>query len=59
MLGSGLGSYLNKDGSPIALHFVMFLPTIMGQGTMEQQSRWMPKAWSGQMIGTYAQVIII
>ena len=25
-----------KDGNPLNLHFVMFIPTIAGQGTMEQ-----------------------
>ena len=25
-----------KDGNPLNLHFVMFIPTLAGQGTMEQ-----------------------
>ncbi|CAH1400305.1 unnamed protein product [Nezara viridula] len=33
----------------------MFLPTIMGQGTIEQQAHWISKAWNCQILGTYAQ----
>lgn len=25
-----------KDGNPLNLHFVMFIPTLLGQGSMEQ-----------------------
>ena len=28
--------YMYKDGNPLNLHFVMFIPTLAGQGTMEQ-----------------------
>lgn len=55
LMGSGLGVALTKDGNPLALHFIMFLPAIMGQGTVEQQALWMGRAWAGQIIGTYAQ----
>ncbi|KAG0719987.1 putative peroxisomal acyl-coenzyme A oxidase 1 [Chionoecetes opilio] len=55
LMGSGLGVALTKDGNPLALHFVMFLPAIMGQGTVEQQGEWMGRAWTGEIIGTYAQ----
>lgn len=34
----------------------MFLPTIMGQGTSEQQAEWMGRAWNLEIMGTYAQV---
>lgn len=34
----------------------MFIPTIMGQGTIEQQGEWVGRAFSNQIIGTYAQV---
>ncbi|XP_053611166.1 probable peroxisomal acyl-coenzyme A oxidase 1 isoform X1 [Plodia interpunctella] len=33
----------------------MFVPTIMGQGTPEQQAEWLPKATAMKVIGTYAQ----
>lgn len=33
----------------------MFIPTIMGQGTIEQQAEWIQKAWCLDIIGTYAQ----
>ncbi|XP_069192440.1 LOW QUALITY PROTEIN: acyl-coenzyme A oxidase 1 [Procambarus clarkii] len=55
LMGSGLGVALTKDGNPLALHFVMFLPAILGQGTVDQQGEWMTRAWAGQIIGTYAQ----
>lgn len=55
LIGSGLGVALTKDGNPLALHFVMFMPAIMGQGTVEQQGEWIGRAWSGEIIGTYAQ----
>ncbi|CAH0690974.1 unnamed protein product [Chilo suppressalis] len=44
-----------KDISPFLLHNGMFVPTIAGQGTPEQQAEWLPKAESMQIIGTYAQ----
>ena len=31
MLGGGIGSALMPDGNALGLHFVMFVPTIMGQ----------------------------
>eukprot|EP00742_Colponemidia_sp_Colp-10_P006324 GILJ01006778.1.p1 GENE.GILJ01006778.1~~GILJ01006778.1.p1 ORF type:complete len:707 (+),score=95.89 GILJ01006778.1:27-2123(+) len=43
------------DVQPLALHFGMFLPTLMGQGTEEQASFWVPLAYSLQIIGCYAQ----
>nr|CAD7427771.1 unnamed protein product [Timema monikensis] len=56
MLSGMLGSAILKDGNPFALHYVMFVPTIMGQGTLEQQALWMGRAWNCEIIGTYAQV---
>lgn len=55
VLGGHIGSAILKDGMPFALHFVMFVPTIMGQGTIEQQAHWISKAWNCQILGTYAQ----
>lgn len=55
LMGSGIGSALTKDGNPIGVHYVMFLPAILGQGTLEQQGEWLTRAWSGEIIGTYAQ----
>lgn len=34
----------------------MFVPTILGQGTLEQQAYWIGRAWNKEIIGTYAQV---
>ncbi|XP_063600213.1 probable peroxisomal acyl-coenzyme A oxidase 1 [Penaeus indicus] len=55
LMGSGLGVALTKDGNPLALHYVMFMPAILGQGTVEQQGIWLGRAWTGEIIGTYAQ----
>ncbi|KAJ8955467.1 hypothetical protein NQ318_003567 [Aromia moschata] len=32
ILGGQLGSAILKDGHPLTLHYVMFIPTLMGQG---------------------------
>lgn len=50
-----LGSAVMKDGNPFTLHYVMFIPTILGQGTLEQQAYWIGRAWNKEIIGTYAQ----
>lgn len=55
ILGGLLGSAILKDGNPIILHHVMFIPALMGQATIEQQVTWLPRAWSCSIIGTYAQ----
>ncbi|XP_055310444.1 probable peroxisomal acyl-coenzyme A oxidase 1 [Sitodiplosis mosellana] len=55
LLGGLLGSGIIKDGNPFAVHFVMFVPTILGQGTLEQQGEWLGRAWNMEIVGTYAQ----
>ncbi|KAF7810081.1 peroxisomal acyl-coenzyme A oxidase 1-like [Senna tora] len=37
------------------LHWGMFVPAIQGQGTDEQQQKWLPLAHKMQIIGCYAQ----
>ncbi|XP_024026847.1 peroxisomal acyl-coenzyme A oxidase 1 isoform X1 [Morus notabilis] len=37
------------------LHWVMFVPAIKGQGTDEQQRKWLPLAYKMEIIGCYAQ----
>ncbi|XP_059657599.1 peroxisomal acyl-coenzyme A oxidase 1-like [Cornus florida] len=37
------------------LHWGMFVPVIKGQGTEEQQQKWLPLAYKMQIIGCYAQ----
>ncbi|KAF3668201.1 hypothetical protein T459_00658 [Capsicum annuum] len=37
------------------LHWGMFIPAIKGQGTDEQQKKWLPLAQKMQLIGCYAQ----
>lgn len=56
LLGGLLGSGIIKEGNPLAVHFVMFVPTILGQGTIEQQGEWLGRAWNLEILGTYAQV---
>lgn len=56
LLGGLLGSGIIKEGNPLAVHFVMFVPTILGQGTLEQQGEWLGRAWNLEILGTYAQV---
>ncbi|XP_075210147.1 acyl-coenzyme A oxidase 1-like [Lycorma delicatula] len=55
ILGGMLGSAILKDGMPFALHYVMFIPALMGQGTMQQQAYWIGRAWNCEIICTYAQ----
>jgi len=55
ILGGHLGTAVLKDGNPFGLHYVMFIPTLMGQGTIEQQAEWINRAWNLDIIGTYAQ----
>jgi len=59
ILGGMLGSAILKDGNPLTLHYVMFIPAIMGQGNIEQQGYWISRAWSCSIIGTYAQVCFL
>ncbi|XP_059639901.1 peroxisomal acyl-coenzyme A oxidase 1-like [Cornus florida] len=37
------------------LHWGMFVPAIKGQGTEEQQKKWLPLAYKMKIIGCYAQ----
>ncbi|XP_026319430.1 probable peroxisomal acyl-coenzyme A oxidase 1 [Hyposmocoma kahamanoa] len=55
VLGGTLGSAILQDGSPLTLHYVMFIPTLMGQATVEQQAYWIGRAFNLDIIGTYAQ----
>ena len=41
--------------NPFSLHTDMFIPSISGQGTKEQQNKWMPLALNYDIIGCYAQ----
>lgn len=50
-----LGSGLIKEGNPLSVHFVMFLPTLLGQATTDQQAEFLGRAWNLEILGTYAQ----
>jgi hypothetical protein len=53
-----LGSSSTRDGSPFGVHYIMFMPAILNQGTEEQQAYWLPRAWTCSIIGSYAQVYL-
>ena len=46
------------ENLPIGLHHSMFIPTLEGQLTEEQQRKWLPLARHYGIIGTYAQTEI-
>ncbi|XP_068627036.1 acyl-coenzyme A oxidase 1-like isoform X2 [Battus philenor] len=50
-----IGSSALRDGSPLALHYIMFMPAILNQGNEEQQVKWISRAWNCSIIGSYAQ----
>ena len=45
----------HHEATPLLLHFIMFLPALMGHATEEQLDRWLPDAIELKIIGTYAQ----
>ena len=53
-----MGSAILKDGNPLGLQFIMFIPTILGQSTPEQLDKWLQRAMECSIVGTYAQVCI-
>lgn len=46
---------VHHEASPLLLHFIMFIPALMGHATEEQQAIWLPDAIELKIIGTYAQ----
>ncbi|XP_053618358.1 probable peroxisomal acyl-coenzyme A oxidase 1 isoform X2 [Plodia interpunctella] len=55
VISSLLQSSTLRDGSAFVLHYMMFMPAILSQGSEEQQAEWMPRAWNCSIIGSYAQ----
>uniref|UniRef100_A0A0K8UT49 Acyl-coenzyme A oxidase n=1 Tax=Bactrocera latifrons TaxID=174628 RepID=A0A0K8UT49_BACLA len=56
LLAGPLGTALFQQNFPLSLHFSMFLPTLLGQSTEEQQREWFERAWRMDgIVGTYAQ----
>ncbi|XP_077236610.1 peroxisomal acyl-coenzyme A oxidase 1-like [Tasmannia lanceolata] len=51
---SRLRFFIDEPAYP-DLHWGMFIPAIKGQGTDEQQQKWLPLAQNMQIIGCYAQ----
>lgn len=54
-INSVIGSIL-KDGNPFTISTLMFASAIRGQGTPEQQEKWLQRALNHKILGTYAQV---
>ncbi|KAH8304624.1 hypothetical protein KR018_003721, partial [Drosophila ironensis] len=55
-LSGPLGTGLFQQSFPLRLHFSMFMTTLLGQGTAEQQAQWLTRAWHMDgVVGTYAQ----
>jgi len=44
-----------NETSPVSLQTVMFIPTLESQTSPEQKEKWLPKAMSYEIIGTFAQ----
>ncbi|KAB1216989.1 Peroxisomal acyl-coenzyme A oxidase 1 [Morella rubra] len=51
----GNGGYNTMDNGVLRFDHGMFVPAIKGQGTEEQQKKWLPLAYKMQIIGCYAQ----
>ncbi|KAK9716337.1 hypothetical protein RND81_06G226500 [Saponaria officinalis] len=47
--------YFVDEPSSADIHWGMFIPAIKGQGTDEQQQKWLPLAYNMQIMGSYAQ----
>lgn len=56
---SGLDTAIIKQNVPFNVHSIMFLPSLIGQGTPEQQEEWVERAFKNSILGTYAQVMFI
>ncbi|CAD7698591.1 unnamed protein product [Ostreobium quekettii] len=52
--GRVLRSLVNAPGG-LELHIGMFIPSLISHANPEQQAKWLPKAQSLEIIGTYAQ----
>lgn len=55
---SGIDTAILKQSIPFAVHTIMFLPSLIGQGTQEQKEEWLGRAFKYTILGTYAQVIL-
>uniref|UniRef100_A0A2S2PYQ1 Putative peroxisomal acyl-coenzyme A oxidase 1 n=1 Tax=Sipha flava TaxID=143950 RepID=A0A2S2PYQ1_9HEMI len=52
---SGIDTAIIKQSLPFAVHVVMFLPALIGNGTPEQIEKWVERAFKSAILGTYAQ----
>lgn len=50
-----VGEAIHHEATPLLLHFIMFIPALMGHASEEQLQRWLPDAIELKIIGTYAQ----
>jgi len=44
-----------NETSPVGLQTTMFIPALESQTSPEQKEKWLPKATSYEIIGTFAQ----
>ncbi|XP_025203617.1 probable peroxisomal acyl-coenzyme A oxidase 1 [Melanaphis sacchari] len=51
----GIDIAVIKQYVPFSVHTVMFLPSLINQGTPEQQDEWVGRAFKNEILGTYAQ----
>jgi hypothetical protein len=62
MLGAGVGSALMPDGNALGLHFVMFVPTIMGQVILIDETTDKPvhndPPWDPQTLVVVQKVVV-
>ncbi|VDL79523.1 unnamed protein product [Nippostrongylus brasiliensis] len=54
LINSFFSEVIGISGHPLALHGIMFIPTLQAQCS-DEQMHWLEKAVSRQIIGTYAQ----
>ncbi|KAI1305184.1 Peroxisomal acyl-coenzyme A oxidase 1 [Halotydeus destructor] len=50
-----VGEAIHHEATPLLLHFIMFIPALMGHATEQQLERWLADAIELKVIGTYAQ----
>ena len=54
-----MAAYLCDDVSPYMVHIDMFIGTVREQGSDEQKAYWMPRIERWEVIGCYAQYVLL
>lgn len=55
VLGGTYSKYIMREGSPVSVHYDMFIPALKNLGTPQQQAEWIPRTINCNIIGAYAQ----